>query len=116
MRLKTAVLACLLWSVVASAEQVTTYDIAHVRHRDRDMVFVVVNRNFFAQSNATQERWWTALKVCVRDADLRGTTIAVADVRGRFRFYGPKSWHDFLRTLDMDWVNARINKELTCHY
>lgn len=113
---KIALLACLLGSFAVSAEQVTTYDIAHVRHRDTNMVFVVTNANFFRQSNATQERWWTALKVCVREANLSGTTIAVADVNGSLRFYGPKNWHKFLRTLDMDWVNARINKELTCYY
>ena len=116
MKLRSLVIACLLFASVASAEQVTTYSIAHTRYRDSNMVIVVSNANFFAQSDETQERWFTQLQVCSRNANLAGQVIVVANVNGRFRFYGPRSWHNFLRTLDMAWVRARINKELTCHY
>jgi hypothetical protein len=37
-------------------------------------------------------------------------------VNGGFKFYGPKSWANYLSTLDMTWVNARLNKNLTCTF
>ena len=116
MKLRFALILCLLLASIASAEQVTTYSIAHTRYRDSNMVIVISNANFFAQSEETQERWFTALKVCSRNANLAGQVIVVANVNRRLRFYGPKSWHSFLRTIDMAWVRARVNKELTCHY
>jgi hypothetical protein len=116
MKLRSILIASLLLASIASAEQVTTYSIAHTRYRDSNMVIVISNANFFEQSDETQERWFTALKVCSRNANLAGQVIVVANVNRRLRFYGPKSWHSFLRTIDMAWVRARVNKELTCHY
>ena len=116
MKWKFVLIASFLWAGIATAEQVTTYDIAHINHRGSNMILVVTSDNFFEQSENTQARWYTALKVCVREANLAGQTIVVADVDDHLRFYGPKSWHKFLRTLDMDWVRARVNKELTCYY
>ncbi len=100
----------------ATAEQVVDYQVAHVRYQNSNMVFVVTNASFFRADEAQQERWYTAVQQCVRGANLAGQTIVVANVRGRFRFYAPRSWHKFLRTLDMNWVSARINKELTCEF
>jgi len=116
MKLSSILIACLLFASIASAEQVTTYKIAHTRYRDSNMVIVVSNANFFAQSEQTQLRWFTSLEVCSRNANLAGQVIVVANVNGRLRYYGPRSWHRFLSTIDMAWVRARVNKELTCHY
>jgi hypothetical protein len=77
---------------------------------------VISNADFFRQSDETQQRWFTSLEVCSRNANLRGQVIVVANVHGRLRYYGPKSWHRFLSTIDMAWVRARVNKQLTCHY
>jgi hypothetical protein len=52
----------------------------------------------------------------VRGANLAGEVVLVADVNRRFMFYGPKRWDGYLRTLDMQWVNARLNKSLTCNF
>jgi hypothetical protein len=56
------------------------------------------------------------MQACVRGVKLAGTVIVVSAVNGRFRFYGPKTWHPFLGTIDMPWVNARVNKEMTCRF
>jgi hypothetical protein len=52
----------------------------------------------------------------VRSVKLAGTVVIVNDANNRVRYYGPKSWHNFLSTIDMKWVNARVNKEMTCHF
>jgi hypothetical protein len=113
-----AVLAVLLaFGAIADAEAVTNkYRVAHVRHQNSNMVIVHVNPSFFYGSNQDQQRWFTAIQQCVRSVNLAGQTIVVTSDNGRFRFYGPNSWHNFLRTIDMSWVNARINKSLTCKF
>ena len=40
----------------------------------------------------------------------------VANVDGGFRYWGPVNARDFLSTLDMNWVNARVNKEMNCTF
>lgn len=106
----------LVFSVVASATQTITYKIAHTRQRDVNMVFVVTGSGFFNADSNAKERMWTAMRSCSKSANLAGDVVMVANINGTFKYYGPKSWLDYLRTLDMTWVNARINKSLTCTF
>lgn len=92
------------------------YPVAHVKHQNSNMVIVVINPSFFRGSLGDQNRWFTDIEQCVRSVKLGGQALVVANDNGRFRFFGPKSWHNFLQTLDMNWVNARINKSLTCNF
>lgn len=99
------------------ADAVTNrYRVAHTREQNTNMVFVVISTGFFAGDSQSQARWYTSLQSCVRGAKLAGDLVAVSNVNGRFMFYGPNNWRRFLKTLDMNWVNARINKELTCNF
>lgn len=93
-----------------------TFSVAVVPFRNTTGVFVVVDRDFFAQDAKTQQAWFNDIQECARGARLRGQVIAVANVKRQFRFYGPKSWHSFLRGVDMEWVSDRVNKELTCYF
>jgi hypothetical protein len=107
---------CLLFSVFADAAQTMTYKIAHTRQRDVNMVFVVTSSSFFNADSGAKERMWTAMRACAKGANLAGDVVMVANVNGGFKFYGPKSWISYLQTLDMTWVNARLNKSLTCTF
>lgn len=110
-------LACFVCATVASAEAVgTKYNIAHTRSRNADMVIIKVGPRFFEADLNTQARWYTDMQACVRGVKLAGTVVVVSTVNGRFRFYGPKTWHQFLGTIDMPWVNARVNKSMTCRF
>lgn len=120
--MKTALSAALLsvflgLGAIADALAVTNnYRVAHVRHQNSNMVIVIVNPSFFYGSGNDQQRWFTAIQQCVRSVNLAGQAIVVTNDNGRFRFYGPNSWHNFLRTIDMSWVSARVNKTLTCNF
>ncbi len=109
-------LVCLVLSTLVSAQSVVTYNVAHTRTRDVNMVVVKVAASFFNADLNTQARWYTDIQSCVRRVNMAGTVIVVASYNGGFRFYGPKTWHDFLRSIDMAWVNARVNKEMTCQF
>ncbi|MBL8312102.1 MAG: hypothetical protein JNL19_16910 [Burkholderiales bacterium] len=106
----------LLCCSLTAAETVNRYSVAHTRHRDADMVVVRIDGRFFNADLKTQARWYTDIQSCVRSVKLRGTVILVSGANGRFQFYGPNTWHSFLKTIDMAWVNARLNKEMTCHF
>jgi hypothetical protein len=108
---------CFVCATLTSAEAVgTKYNIAHTRSRNADMVIIKVGPRFFEADLKTQARWYTDMQACVRGVKLAGTVVVVSTLNGRFKFYGPTSWHDFLRTIDMPWVNARVNKEMTCRF
>lgn len=92
------------------------YPVAHVKHQSTNIVIVLVNSSFFRGSGVEQSRWFTAVEQCVRSVNLAGQALIVANDGGRYRFYGPKSWHGFMQTIDLNWVNARINKSLTCNF
>lgn len=102
---------------IADAHAVTNkYRVAHVRHQGSNMVIVIINPSFFYGSGQDQQRWFTGIQQCVRSVNLAGQTLVVANDNGRYRFYGPNSWHNFMRTIDMSWVNSRVNKSLTCTF
>jgi hypothetical protein len=109
-------LSCLLFSVFASAAQTVTYKIAHTKQKDVNMVVVVTGSGFFNADSNAKERMWTAMRSCAKGANLAGEVVMVANMNGGFKFYGPKSWAKYLSTLDMTWVNARLNKQLTCTF
>ncbi len=109
-------LSCLLFSVFASASQTVTYKIAHTKQKDVNMVVVVTGNGFFNADSNAKERMWTAMRSCAKAANLAGEVVMVANVNGGFKFYGPKSWMNYLKTIDMTWVNARLNKKLTCTF
>jgi hypothetical protein len=109
-------LSCLLFSVSASAAQTVTYKIAHTKQKDVNMVVVVTGSGFFNADGNAKERMWTAMRSCAKSANLAGEVVMVANVNGGFKFYGPKSWANYLSTIDMTWVNARLNKKLTCTF
>jgi hypothetical protein len=109
-------LSCLTFSVFASASQTVTYKIAHTKQKDVNMVVVVTGSGFFNADSNAKERMWTAMRSCAKGANLAGEVVMVANVNGGFKYYGPKSWLNFLSTVDMTWVNARLNKKLTCTF
>ncbi len=116
MKFLSVALASALLAGPLMAETVNRYAVAHTRHRDANMVIVKIHPRFFDASLNQQERWYTDIQSCVRSVKLAGTVVIANDANNRFRYYGPKSWHNFLSTIDMKWVNARVNKEMTCHF
>ena len=92
------------------------YKVAHVKHQNANMVIVLVSPRFFNGSSADQRRWFTGIEQCVRSVNLAGQTLLVTNDNGRYRYYGPNAWHDFLRTTNINWVDARINKSITCNF
>ncbi|TAG46735.1 MAG: hypothetical protein EAZ30_11865 [Betaproteobacteria bacterium] len=98
------------------ARQGFEYRVAHVNTQGKNWVFVHVNTRFFAVDQATTRKFYTDLQSCVRGAKMAGDVVAVGVIHDQFRFWGPTQWRNYLSTLDMNWVNARINKKMTCYF
>jgi threonine dehydrogenase-like Zn-dependent dehydrogenase len=104
------------FSSLPASAVTNVYRVAHTRYQNSDMVVVIIDQRFFGGSRDDQARWFTAIEQCVRSVRLGGQTVVVSGHGGRFQFYAPNSWHSFLRTVDMNWVQARVNKQLTCNF
>jgi hypothetical protein len=100
----------------AEEGEASEFYVAVVPFKNTTGIFVVVDKDFFAQNARTQQAWFEDIQECARESRLRGQVVAVANVKRQFRYYGPKSWHTFLRTVDMEWVSERVNRELTCYF
>ncbi len=98
------------------ATNAVKYSIAHTRARDRNWVFVRASPRFFSADETTIRKWYTDVQACVRSVNLAGDVVVVANVNGAFRYWGPLDARQFLNTLDMNWVNTRVNKEMTCRF
>lgn len=116
MKSKTIVLAALLLPAVVCAAESVTYPVAHVRQGNVSTVLVDVGPNFFNSDGQSQARWYKAVQACVRSARLAGDVVAVGEFNRRFNYYGPKDKSAALEKLNMKWVRARVNKQLTCKY
>lgn len=103
-------------ATAAPTSSAVKYSVAHVKSHDRSWVFVKVSPRFLAADSNQVQKWYTDVQSCVRGVNMAGDVVVVANVDGGFRFWGPVNARDFLRTLDMNWVNARVNKEISCTF
>jgi len=115
-KLKLIPALALLLPVLAVAKETVTYPVAHTRQGDVSTVMVVISPNFFNSDASSQAGWYKAVVACVRSAKLAGDIFVVANFNQRFNYYGPKGRAAAVQGRDMKWVNARVNRQLTCTY
>ncbi len=79
------------------------------------MIIVVVDSSFGHKSNQQQNATSASLQACASSAGLRGTVVPVWDDGfGWLNFLAPNEWLPFFRSIDLGFVAANINRELTC--
>ena len=92
-----------------------TYDVAHIKEQVIDLIIVVVDSSFGLKTPGEQQRITTALQECATVADLAGTAVPVWDAgAGQMGFFAPTNWRPFFSSIDLAFVAANINRELTC--
>jgi len=94
--------------------QSETYKIAHINEQGQDMIIVPVTSSFGSKSQSDQSSFESTIQYCAADAGLKATVCIVWQVGNRFHFAAPNAWHQFFRSINMQWVNANINRTLTC--
>ncbi len=117
MKIKTFLLIALfLFSSIPTNSITNTFKVAYTQIGNSNLVIVLVNKSFFYGNEFEQARWFAGFQRCVRSGNLNGDTVLISDENGKLRFYAPNSWHNFLRSIDINWVKSRVNKQLTCSF
>ncbi len=90
-----------------------SFDVAHVREQGVDLIIVPLERSFGHKSTEDQNQISAELQAT--SAGLAGTVVPVwDDGSGRMMFLAPRSFHPFFQSIDLDFVAANINRNLTC--
>jgi hypothetical protein len=91
------------------------FQVAHIHEQGVDLIIIPVNDNFRYKSNLEQNQVRSALQLCAASAGLRGTVVPVWDAGGgRMGFLAPSNFHPFFTSINLAFVAANINRELSC--
>lgn len=92
----------------------TKLDVAHVREQGVDMIIVPLDRSFDQKPSSQQNATRNEIQARAHSAGLRGSVALVWDVGGgRMGFLAPPNWMNFFRSINLRWVFANVNRELS---
>jgi hypothetical protein len=91
-----------------------TYKVAHINEQGQDMIIFPVDSAFSRMTRSDQEHQLGLLGFRANAAGLRGAAVAIWDAGGgHLGFFGPQQWHPFLKSIDLHFVMANLNKEIS---
>jgi hypothetical protein len=90
------------------------YGVAHINEQGVDLVIIPLADDYEWKTGAHQRQIIAGLQVCASAAGLRGTVVPVWQAGGYMKFIAPPHWHSFLQSIDMNYVAANVNRELSC--
>jgi hypothetical protein len=91
-----------------------TFQVASLRHEDRDVIIVPVDRSFGKRSPAEQARIQEAFQRSAAASDIPGIVVPVwEDTTGRMAFRAPPPWYEFFKSIDMVYVATALNRSLS---
>jgi hypothetical protein len=89
------------------------YKVAHIHEQGQDMIIFPLEAKFGHQTDSDKNQELGILGFRANAAGLRGAAVAVWDAGGgRMGFMGPQQWHPFLRSINLQFVMANLNKEV----
>ncbi len=92
----------------------TTLEVAHVRQQGVDMIIVPLDRSFNHKPSSQQNATRNEIQTRANSAGLRGSVALVWDAGGgRMAFLAPPQWMNFFRSINLRWVFANLNRELS---
>jgi len=90
------------------------FKLAHIREQGNDMLIFPLDSSFGNKTSDDQEAALAELQAHAHAAGLRGHAIAVWDAGGdRMTFLGPTNWQAFLRSINLRFVLANVNREIS---
>lgn len=89
------------------------FNVAHLHEQGQDMIIVPLDSNFGAKSHGDQRAITADLQWHANDAGLRGTVVPVWDHSGRMAFIAPQQWHPFFQSINLRFVAANVNREIS---
>ncbi len=86
---------------------------AHIREQGQNMIIFPLDSSFGSKIGSDQSKALAELEIRAHAAGLAGEAVAVWESGNRMYFLGPRPWHAFLQSIDMRWVLANVNKEIS---
>jgi hypothetical protein len=86
---------------------------AHIREQGQDMIIFPLDHVFGLKASSEQSEALAELEFRAHAAGLAGQAVAVWESGSRMHFLGPRPWHTFLQSINMRWVWANVNKEIS---
>ena len=90
-----------------------SFDVAHINEQGQDMIFFPLDDSFDHKTAADQNSILVGLQAGAHRAGLAGRAVAVWQRGRETRFLGPPSWRAFFQSIDMGFVLANVNREIS---
>lgn len=90
----------------------TTFQAAVFREQGIDLILVILNQKFGAQSPAEQRDFTQWLQIQATQAKIAGTVVPVWREGNNFRFLAPPKWHPFFKSITWEDLLLNVNTEL----
>jgi hypothetical protein len=87
--------------------------VAHIHEQGQNMIIFPLDSSFGNKSNHDQAEALSELECRANNAGLAGHAVAIWQHGHHTHFRGPSKWQNFLRSINMQWVLANVNRELT---
>jgi len=89
------------------------FDVAHIREQGIELIIIPLNNSFRFKNEAEQREIISELQLRASSAGLAGTVVPVWDNGGgRMAYIAPENWHQFFRSINLQFVEANINRQL----
>jgi hypothetical protein len=90
------------------------FNVAHLREQGQDIIIVPLESNFGSKSIGDQQGITADIQRHANGAGLRGTVVPVWDNGGgRMGYIAPRPWHPFFSGINMSFVAANVNREIS---
>jgi hypothetical protein len=90
------------------------YKVAHIHEQGQDMIIFPLEQKFAQMTSSDQNQELGILGFQANKAGLKGAAVAVWDAgSGKMGFLGPQQWHPYLSSINLRFVMANLNKEVS---
>jgi hypothetical protein len=90
-----------------------TYKVAYINRQGQNLIIFPLDPAFGQLTASEQQSGLTILGLRANAAGLRGLAVAVWGADGQTRFRGPERWRTFLESINLEFVRANVNKEIS---
>jgi len=90
-----------------------SFDVAHIQEQGQDMLLFPLDDSFDYKSAAKKNSIVAQLQVRANRAGLAGRAVAVWERGSETRFLGPTRWRAFFQSIDLGFVLANVNREIS---
>ena len=90
-----------------------TYKVAHINKQGQNLIIFPLDPAFGQLTNLEQTADLAMLGLRATAAGLRGVPVAIWDADGQTKFRGPARWRAFLESINLEFVWANVNKEIS---